>query len=277
LCDIEEVSYTSPIYNMNYDFKHVHSNDATQIISALIGAFAGAIIGAFGTYIIGERARRKQAEIDEVKYVRGRLKDNGQATLNVEGKLHNLLILILKNLDHYRDIQKGIINTKTNEFRPTISMPLPYEHLVGLDEEILNVNCIINWSGVESEITLQNANLNEFNAFYNSLRNTIHEARLKKEALDTAVVVSDNNTIISAAGGLIIATTSFQERCIKVLAIIALTMEQWKKLDFTTITRKEIEEYRDKLVNYKPSEKALAKKVKELEDTYQTDKAFKRV
>ncbi len=253
-----------------------NANDTKiQVIGSIAGALLGAIIGGLATYWIGEKARTKQIDIDEIKVQRQKVRAHQRAITNANAELSSLLVLTLKNIEHYKDIEKGILD-KQGLLRTTISMPQPYSHQAGLMPDILSNSVVPKWLSLESEITLQNSNVNEFNDYYNALRSSAHQILLTGGHLNPQVIAADNNLVTQGANQQITASNSFLDRCFDLLAELELGIEKWKKLNFTNIHLESLEEYIEKLINFKPAEKSLNARIVELKSDYTPEKAFKR-
>ena len=252
------------------------SNDTkAQILGVIIGTLLGALVGALATYIIGEQARKKQKEIDEIKEQRLKLRAHETAIKKANAEIEGLLVLILKNIQHYHDIEQGILDSEGN-FRTTISMPQPYPHEAGLGVDMLSVSLATKWQSFESEVVLQNSNLNEFNDYYVNLRTSAHELLLKSEDLNRQVIDSDNTAIKSGEAQCIEAAESFLERCFVLLAEMELGAMRWKSFDFTAITLTDLKEYIEKVHSFKPTDKQLTKRINsEYRSVYTSENAFK--
>lgn len=262
-------------------FYFAHSNPAlssdtkVQVVGSVLAVLLGTIIGSLATYWIGEKARKKQKETDEIKEQRKKVRGHEKAVRNAKAEIEGLLVLILKNIEHYKDIQQGIISEQ-GDFRTTISMPQPYPHQIGIGVDLLNASLATKWQSFESEVVLQNSNLNEFNDYYVALRTSAHEALLHGADLNRQVLDRDNTAIKDGATQCIVASESFKERCFDLLAEMELEIIRWKSFDFTTITLQELKEYIEKLNSFKPTDKQLTKYINdELRLAYTSDKAFK--
>jgi hypothetical protein len=246
-----------------------------QVAAALLGSLLGAVIGALSTFLIGEHARKKQSEFNEIDKIRHKIKQHYGAIAAAQNNLHNLLVMTLKNTIHTRDITKGIFDGATNRTVFTMNLPQPYKIENGLSDGILNTNLVIEWTALELEVILHNTNITEFNDYYTFLRTSVHNAQLTNPgSLQQATILSDSQTISSGANENVSACENFRGRCIKVLALIELHVKHLKKIDYKTVKLEEIEEYLQKLIDDKPSDKNIASKSKELEMKYSKDKAF---
>jgi gas vesicle protein len=261
-----------------HHFHHLasSSNDTkSQIIGSVIGTLLGAAVGAFATYWIGEKARQKQKETDEIKEQRKKLQAHEKAVKTANAEIEGILVLILKNIEHYKDIQQGIMDDQNN-FRTTISLPQPYPHETGIGVDFMNVSLAIKWQSFESEVILQNSNLVEFNDYYAALRSSAHQVLLTGGNLNRQVLNRDNDAIKGGAAQCILASESFLERCFGILAEMELGVKKWRSFNFTTVTLQELKDYLDELHDYKPSDKQLKKHVDdELRSVYTADNAFK--
>lgn len=257
-------------------FADVTSTDTNkQVAAVLIGSLLGAVTGAISTFLIGEHARKKQAEFNEIDKIRQKIKQDTGAIVAAQNNLHNLLIMALKNTGHARDLTKGIYEASTNRTVFTLSMPQPYKIENGLSDGILNTNLVIQWTALELEVLLHNTNTTEFNDYYTFLRTSVHTAQLTNpNSLQKPTIISDSHTIAEGASVQVNACENFRNRCITVLALIELYIPQYKKIYYKTITLNELEKYQLKLINYKPTDKALGKKVKNLEEKYTEGNAF---
>lgn len=246
------------------------------IVGAVIGAMLGALLGALTTYILSERARKKQKEQDEINVQRLKVRAHQRAIQMANSEIEGLLVLALKNLVHYADLQKGIVDTNNN-FRSTISMPQPYQHQRELLPDMLNSHFAAKWLSYETEIVLQNANLRELNTYYVGLQNSMHELLLTGGTASGNVIQVDNTVIIKGATDQIEATESLKQRGFDLLAEMELGAKQWKKLDFTKpdLTLNNVEKLVDKLHTYAPTDKQLNKLVEEYKKTYVPEKAFR--
>jgi gas vesicle protein len=251
------------------------SDTKIQVVGGIVGILLGAFVGSLATYWIGEKARKKQKETDEIKEQRKKVRTHEKAVKNANAEIEGLLVLILKNIEHYKDIQQGIISPQ-GQFRTTISMPQPYPHQTGIGVDLLNVSLAVKWQSFESEVVLQNSNLNEFNEYYVALRSSAHEALLHSANLNRQVLDRDNTAIKDGAAQCILASESFKERCFVLLAEIELGAKRWKSFDFTTITLQELKDYMEKIGSFKPTDKQLTKHIsKEFRLVYTPENAFK--
>jgi len=264
--------------NMHRGFYHsqVASNGTKiQVIGSVVAVLLGTIIGALTTYWIGEKARNKQKETDEIKEQRKKVRAHEKAVKNANAEIQGVLVLILKNIEHYIDIQKGIISSQ-GQFRTTISMPQPYPHQTGISVDLINMSLAMKWQSYDSEVVLQNSNLNEFNEYYIALRTSAHEALLHGTNLNRQVLDRDNDAIKDGAAQCILASESFKERCFVLLAEMELAVQKWKSFDFTTITLQELKDYMDKLHDFKPTDERLKKHIdRGLRPVYKPENAFK--
>ncbi len=246
-----------------------------QVAAALIGSLLGAVIGALSTFLIGEHARKKQSEFNEIDKIRQKIKQHSGAIVAAQNNLHNLLVMALKNTGHTRDLTKGIFDTATNRTVFTMNLPQPYKIENGLSDGVLNTSLVIQWTALELEVILHNTNITEFNDYYTFLRTSVHTAQLTNPgSLQKATIISDSQTIAAGATENVNACENFRGRCIKVLALIELHVMQLKKIDYKTVKFDEIEKYQLKLIDHEPSDKTLTSKIKELEKKYTEDKAF---
>ncbi len=246
-----------------------------QVLGGIAGALLGALAGAFGTYVIGEKARKKQKDDDEIKEQRLKIRANERALKNAEAEIEAHLVLILKNIEHYNDIKKGIVDL-SGKFRTTLSMPQPYFHQVGIGVDLMNVSFATKWQSYESEVVLQNSNLNEFNEYYVALRSSAHESLLHGQQLNSQVLAMDDLVIKDGAGQCIIAAESFKERCFTLVAEIALGAQHWESIDFTKVTLEEVKIYINKIHSYEPTQEQLTSYIdEELRPIYTPEKAFK--
>jgi hypothetical protein len=245
-----------------------------QVAGSMLAALLGAVAGALGAYLVGERARTKQIEIDEIKVLRLKIRAHQKAIGDASAEVSGLLALILKNLSHYEDIGKGMLDSN-NKFRTTISMPQPYSHQIGIASGIWNINVARKWQSLETEIVLQNSNLNELNNYYSALRSNAHEVLLSGGNLNPQVIDMDNNVIQRGVKQQITANNSFFDRCLDLLAEMELGAEKWGKLDFTTIQLRDLKNYIERLVDFKPKDKALNNRIDKLRSVYTREKAFK--
>jgi gas vesicle protein len=246
-----------------------------QVAAALIGSLLGAIIGALSTFLIGEHARKKQAEFNEIDKIRQKIKQHTGAMVAAQNNLHNLLVMALKNTGHSRDLAQGIYDSATNRTVFTMNLPQPYKIENGLADGILNTDLVIQWTALELEVLLHNTNTTEFNDYYTFLRTSVHTAQLTNpNSLHKPTIISDSETIAAGAAEQVNACENFRARCIKVLARVELHAPQYKKINYKTVRLEELENYQSKLIDCKPTDKALGKKIKELEEQYTEDKAF---
>lgn len=246
-----------------------------QVAAALIGSLLGAVIGALSTFLIGEHARKKQAEFNEIDKIRQKIKQHTGAIVAAQNNLHNLLVMALKNTGHTRDLTKGIYDNATNRTVFTMNLPQPYTIENGLSDGILNTNLVIQWTALELEVLLHNTNTTEFNDYYTFLRTSVHTAQLTNpNSLQKATIISDSQTIAAGAAEQVNACENFRGRCITVLALIELHAPQYKKIDYKTVKLDELEKYQLKLIDHKPTDKSLEKKIRELNEKYTEDKAF---
>ncbi|HVX24516.1 MAG TPA: hypothetical protein VG992_04220 [Candidatus Saccharimonadales bacterium] len=257
---------------------HTHtmlSDTDKQVIGALLGALIGAVAGSIGTYLVGENARKKQRELSEIDKIRQQIKASTGALVAAQNNLHNLLVMALKNAGHSRDITKGIYDSQSRLTTFTMNLPLPYQIENGISDGVMNTNLVIQWDALETEVMLHNSNIIEFNDYYSFLRTSVHSAQLTNpNSLNLNTVISDSTTIASGAQQQVEACAHFRERCIKVLALVECHVAQYKKIDYKTITLAELEEYRQKLIDHKPSDSELKKKIEAANDQYTEDKAF---
>ena len=224
---------------------------------------------------IGEHARKKQIELNEIDKIRQKIKLHTGAIVAAQNNLHNLLIMALKNTGHTRDITKGIYDTVTNRTVFTMNLPQPYKIENGLSDSILNTNLVIQWTALELEVLLHNTNITEFNDYYTFLRTSVHTAQLTNpNSLQKPTILSDSQTIAAGATEQVKACENFMGRCITVLALVELHVTQYKKVDYRTVRFGALEKYQLRLIDYKPRDKGLEKKIKELKEKYTEGKTF---
>lgn len=253
-----------------------NDDNEAQIISAILGALIGALVGGLVAFLIGEHARKKQIELNEVENIRQKIKKSSGAIVTAQNNLQNLLVMSLKNAGHFGDMTKGIYDSKTQLTTFTMSLAQLYQIEKGLSEGMLNVNLVIQWDALETEVMLHNANIKEFNDYYTFLRTSIHTAQLgDPKALNVKTIASDSGTIANGATQNIDACAHFRGRCLQVLALLECHVEQYKKIDYKTVGLEELEKYQMKLIEHNPTEKEIEKKYKEEDAKYTAEKAFK--
>lgn len=252
------------------------SDTDKQVLGAIMGALLGAVIGATSTFYVSDHTRRKQIELGEIEKIRQKIKNSTGAMAAIENNLHNLLVMSLKNTGHFRDVTKGVYDSKTGNAVFTMSLPQLYQVEPRLSDDILNVGLGIQWTALELEVILHNSNIREFTNYYAFLRTSVHSAQLTNpNSLVIKTLLSDSATIASGAKGEMLACDNFKSRCITVLALLRLQLTQYRKIDYSkSINLKGLEDYQKKLIDYKPSEDELNEKIQELEQDYTEEKAF---
>lgn len=246
-----------------------------QVVAGLVGALLGALIGAVSAYVVSERARKKQLEFNEIDKLRQKIKASTGSMVATQNNLHNLLVMCLKNKGHFRDMTKGIFDTTTKKTVFTMNLPQLYKAESGLSDGMANVNLTIQWTALETEAVLHNANIKEFNDYYSFLRTSIHTAQLNNSNdLNVDTIISDSGTIANGAKGQMEACDSFRSRCLTVLALIESHVRHYKKIDYQKVELAELQKYYQELVDQKPTDKEMKKKLVELEAQYTEEKAF---
>jgi len=251
------------------------SDTDKQVIGAVGGALLGALIGAFSTYIIGNNERKKAKNANEIERLRKRIRTSTGALVNAQTNVHNLLIMALKNMGHSEDITKGIYDEKIK--KTVFNMNLQQVYLINekLSDGILNANLTAQWDGLVTETILHNSHITDFNSYYILLRTSVHKAMLTNpKSLNLDAILSDNVTISNGAKAEVMACENFRSRCLKVLALIELHVDEYeKKIDYNKITVKELKEFHNSLVLSEPSEAELDKRIAEASKKY-TQNAF---
>jgi len=246
-----------------------------QVVAGVIGALLGAVIGAISTFVVSERARKKQIELNEIDKLRQKIKASIGSIVAAQNNLHNLLVMCLKNKGHFRDMTKGIFDTKTKKTVFTMNLPQLYEVEPRLSDGMANVGLTIQWTALETEVVLHNANIKEFNDHYGFLRTSIHTAQLSNSNdLNVQTILSDSETITNGAKGQMDACDNFRARSLVVLALIDCHVQHYKKIDYRKIKLADLEEYYQKLVDQKPKDAEMKKKLAEFEAQYTEEKAF---
>jgi len=247
-----------------------------QVVAGLVGALLGALIGAVSTFVIGERARMKQLEFNEIDKLRQKIKDSTGSMVATQNNLHNLLVMCLKNKGHFRDMTKGIFDTGTKKTVFTMNLAQLYATEPGLSDRMANVNLTIQWTALETEVVLHNANIKEFNDYYNFLRTSIHTAQLNSSNdLNVNTITSDSETIANGAKGQMDACDNFRSRCLVVLALIDSHVQHYKKIDYRKVKLTDLQKYYQDLVDQKPTDSEMKKRLTELEAQYTEEKTFK--
>jgi len=260
---------------MIYNIRVLPNNDIKiQVVGSMIAALVGALMGAFVAFGLSEIVRRKQIRLNEVHEVRLRIRASQRAVKDISANVHGSLILILKNLQHYEDLSKGILDDN-NMLRATLSLPLEYPDTSTSPADVINIELISLVDSYVNEVILQNINILELNKYYSDLLTTAHAVFLQGRSISPPAVATDNNAIKHGSEALIIASKAFYDKCISLMALMESLAEQYEKIDYTKVTLEYMQGYEFKLNDYKPRKSTVTKKEKELKKKYTTKNALK--
>lgn len=259
---------------MIYDVRVLPTNDTdTQIWGSIIAALLGALIGALVAFGLSEIVRRKQIRLNEVHEVRLRIRANQRAIANISANVHSSLILILKNIQHYKDLSQGVLDAN-DMLRATLSLPLAYPDATTSPADIINIELVGIIDSYINELILQNINIIELNKYYSDLLSTSHAVFLQGGSINPNAVKTDDNTIKKGSAAQIKASEAFYDKCIGLMASMESLADRYEKIDYTKVTLERIKSYETKLIDHKPTKNEIAKIEKRLKKEYTATKAF---
>ena len=228
-----------------------------SIVGAILGALIGAIVGALSTFIIGNRERKKQDELQKITQNRSFIRENATSLHSMQISISDLLIKCEANNEYAKDIQKGLIKKDGGKTLALMQLSTPFQYPqpdVSYTEKMLNDNIITYWSNFCQEVELQNKNIDDFAQYYKMLSSTIHSALLKGDNIDQNVVESDSITIKSGMDQQLAANSILRDKCINLLALIdcfASYLDKTDARDFTSLSQ--YRTFMERIISYEPS------------------------
>lgn len=250
-----------------------------SIAGAILGALVGALAGAASTYLIGNRERTKQDELQKIQQNRSFIRKSALSLQTIELAINDVLIKCEANNEYARDIQKGLTKKEGDKLLALMQLSTPFEYPkpdAAHTQTILNDRIVTLWNNLCQEIELQNKNIVDFADYYKILFSTVHASILKSEAIDVSVVESDSKTVVKGMEQQLRANTQLRKKCINLLAYIDCFKTFLNIVD--TKEFRSLSQYRsyfERLAVYEPQGQELVEAVKSEDELYDPSKMFK--
>jgi len=228
-----------------------------SIAGAILGALVGALAGALSTFVIGNRERKKQEDLQKIQQNRAYMRSSIVSIQSIGLDITDILLKCQANNEYAEDIQQGLIKQDANKFLALMQASTPFEYAKPdktHTHKILNDRIATLWSNLCQEIELQNKNINDFADYYKMLFDTIHTALLKGEHIDVSIVQSDNQSVLKAMEQQFTSNNQLRKKCIDILAYINCFKTYRGKVDaraFTTLQQNRT--YIEDMAAYEPT------------------------